>query len=60
MLRVNTVDFDESLTFSGTGAARNNLLIDMFLINEAEDQQMPPMYLLTPNNFEAKIDSFKH
>ncbi len=59
MLRVNTVDFDESLTYSGKGAARNNLLIDFFLMNENENMLMPPFYRLSPSAFEDKIDSLR-
>ncbi|AVI51597.1 hypothetical protein C5O00_10665 [Pukyongia salina] len=59
MLRVNTVDFDESLTYSGTGAARNNLLMDLFLMNESENTLMPSLYRLKPVEFEAKIDSLR-
>ena len=36
MLRVNTLEFDESLSFTGMGSKGNNLLIDLFLLNEAE------------------------
>ncbi len=59
MLRVNTLDFDESLTYSGKGAAQNNLLIDFFLLNENENTLMPPFYRLSPSAFENKIDSLK-
>lgn len=59
MLRVNTVDFDESLTFSGKGGPRNNLMIEMFLINESEDKLMPQWYALSPVEFNQKIDSLR-
>jgi len=59
MLRVNTVDFDESLTYSGIGAARNNLLMDLFLMNESENTLMPTLYRLSPAMFEEKIDSLR-
>lgn len=58
MLRVNTVDFDESLAFSGKGAERNTLLMDFFLMNEKETKQLPMFYSLEPKQFEKKIDSF--
>jgi hypothetical protein len=32
-LRLNTVDFDESLVFSGTNDQVNNFLLEMFLVN---------------------------
>ncbi|MBT3872702.1 MAG: hypothetical protein HOF75_08760, partial [Flavobacteriaceae bacterium] len=34
MLRVNTLTFDESLSYTGVGAERNNFLMEMFLHNE--------------------------
>lgn len=36
LIRLNTLEFDESLVFSGKGAKKNNFLIDMFLQNEIE------------------------
>lgn len=36
MLRLNTWDFDETLSFAGKGADRNNILIDCFLADEKE------------------------
>ncbi len=59
MFRVNTVDFDESLTYSGRGAARNNLLMDLFLMNESENTLMPPLYRLSPSEFEDKIKALR-
>ena len=40
MLRVNTLDFDESLSFTGMGSKSNNLLMDLFLLNEEEIELM--------------------
>ena len=57
MLRVNTVDFDESLAFSGKGAERNNLLMDFFLQNEQETKLMPVLYQLPPKEFQKTLDS---
>jgi peroxiredoxin len=37
MLRLNTLDFDESLVFTGKGAKENNFLMEMYLLNELED-----------------------
>ncbi len=59
MLRVNTIDFDESLSYTGKGAERNNFLIEMFLHNEAEIELMPKLYKLSPLNFEKALDSLK-
>lgn len=60
MLRVNTIDFDESLSFTGKGAERNNFLIDMFLHNETEIELMPKLYRLAPIDFEKALDSLKN
>lgn len=57
MLRVNTVDFDESLAFSGRGAEQNNLLMEFFLLNEAESKLVPGYYQLSPKAFQKKLDS---
>jgi Thioredoxin-like len=57
MLRVNTVEFDESLSFTGKGAHKNNFMMDLFLLNENEDELMPKMNLLSPAEFENKMDS---
>ena len=59
MLRVNTFDFDESLTFSGYGADENNLLIDLFLKNEKENAYMvrEDIYQKKPADFERFLDS---
>lgn len=57
MLRVNTVEFDESLSFTGTGSHKNNFMMDLFLLNEDEDELMPKMHLLPPAEFEIKMDS---
>jgi hypothetical protein len=59
MLRVNTIDFDESLSYTGVGAERNNFLIEMFLLNEKEIELMPKYYRLNPTEFEKKLDSLK-
>ncbi len=58
MLRVNTLEFDESLSYTGKGADRNNFMMDMFLLNERENESMPALYLRSPAEFEIKMDSF--
>jgi len=57
LIRINTWDFDESLVFSGKGAERNNLLINLFLENEKEDKIFFNNYHLDVDHFEIKIDS---
>ncbi len=57
MLRLNTIEFDESLAFTGKGAERNNFLINMFNYNEGENQRMRPFYQLPVDEFLQKLDS---
>ena len=57
ILRLNTMEFDESLTFSGIGSDKNNFLIDYFL--EREKHSFNPSYLTTlyENEFIEFYDS---
>ncbi|MEL4308519.1 TlpA family protein disulfide reductase [Joostella sp. CR20] len=59
LMRLNTLDFDESLVYSGEGAEKNNFLIDMFLIYEDEEKLVNNYSELTAEEFLAKIDSLK-
>lgn len=59
LLRLNTIEFDESLAFSGRGGAPNNLLIDSFLKNERENKLLPTWYSLSPEEFTRKTDSIR-
>lgn len=59
MLRVNTIEFDESLSYSGKGSAKNNFLMELFLLNEQVDEEMPAYYNLDPLEFEHRIDSVR-
>ncbi len=52
-LRVNTIDFDETLTFSGKGAVKNNFLINSFLKNEADIKKCAELFSTSPENFIA-------
>ncbi|MEZ4873993.1 MAG: hypothetical protein R2793_00680 [Flavobacteriaceae bacterium] len=54
---VNTIEFDESLTYTGKGAEKNNFLMDLYLLNEQLDDKMPGFYNLSPKDFELKMDS---
>lgn len=40
MVRVNSKDFDESLTFCGRGDEKNNFLMDMYLKNEKDNDKI--------------------
>jgi hypothetical protein len=59
-LRLNTVDFDESLAFSGTNEQINNFLLEMFLTNELQEELIYKYYSLEPEEFTLKIDSLKN
>ena len=59
MFRLNTVEFDESLVFTGAGAKKNNYLINMFLENEIQDEKVLQISQLSPTEFEHKLDSLK-
>ncbi len=57
LLRLNTIEFDESLVFSGTGAKKNNFLIDIFLDNEKERALMKEYSKLSAIDFKRSQDS---
>ncbi|WP_298476405.1 redoxin domain-containing protein [uncultured Maribacter sp.] len=60
MIRLNTVDFDESLVFSGKGESINNFLIDLFLGNEKEELLVRRTYnALEADDFRNKINSLR-
>ncbi len=59
MVRLNTMDFDESLVFSGKGSKKNNFLINAFLENEVEQQQYVKLSQMLPNDFDEYIDSVR-
>lgn len=58
-LRVNTSDFDNSIMYSGDGAAKNNLLTKIFLDNRNNAKILPQYYRMKPKGFVQKIDSIK-
>lgn len=60
MIRLNTLDFDESLVFSGQGSKKNNYLINMFLKLDEEERFVYESSKLNPEKFLAKIDSVKN
>ncbi|MEZ4779301.1 MAG: hypothetical protein R2786_07975 [Flavobacteriaceae bacterium] len=57
MIYVNTIEFDESLSFTGRGAEKNNLLMELYLLNEDVDDNMLTYYNIGPEEFSAKMDS---
>jgi len=59
LLRLNTIDFDESLVFTGKGARKNNYLIKNFLENEADNQKIMLLCQMEPEKFEVVLDSIR-
>lgn len=59
MVRLNTIDFDESLVYTGIGAKKNNYLIDLFLESEREDQKVLKYCQFKAEDFEKRLDSLK-
>ena len=55
--RLNTMDFDESLVFTGKGAKKNNYLINLYLEYEKEREHMLEFSQLPPQEFRHKVDS---
>lgn len=59
MLRLNTIDFDESLVFTGLGSKKNNYLIKTFLENEIEIKKRNTFCRMSPEELESYLDSTK-
>ena len=59
LMHINTMDFDESLAYSGRGGEQNNLLMYLYLKNETENNNLPNWYTLSSEEFTHKIDSLK-
>ncbi|MDA9622187.1 hypothetical protein N9S70_00275 [Flavobacteriaceae bacterium] len=57
VLRLNSLDFDESLVFSGKGAPKNNYLIDVFLEHEKDENYVKKNYKSSRLIFKNIIDS---
>ena len=59
MFRLNTLDFDESLVFTGVGAKKNNYLVNEFLKNEVEEKIVFKQCQLDPDVYENKISEVR-
>ncbi|MGB0897163.1 MAG: TlpA family protein disulfide reductase [Flavobacteriaceae bacterium] len=57
IFRLNTIDFDESLTFSGKGAHKNNFIINTFLANERHEVKARKLYKLPAKKFCDRISA---
>ncbi|MGB8374043.1 MAG: hypothetical protein WCE57_01915 [Salegentibacter sp.] len=59
VLWLNTLQFDESINFSGRGAEESTFLLDMFLHNQRNNDLILSYYKIKPEKFAAKTDSIK-
>lgn len=57
MVRINSQDFDESITFCGRGEEKNNFLMELFLKNEHDRSTMFNVFDEQVPEFNKKIDS---
>ncbi|HNP32270.1 MAG TPA: hypothetical protein PKN96_03160 [Flavobacterium sp.] len=57
MVRVNSKDFDESLSFCGRGYEKNNFLMEMYLKNEKDKYKMFEYFDDNFEDFSKLIDS---
>ncbi|WOD43470.1 TlpA family protein disulfide reductase [Hwangdonia lutea] len=60
MFRLNTLEFDESLVYTGEGAKKNNYLINEFLRNEIEEKKIFEFCQLNAEAYKKEIDSIKN
>ena len=60
LFRLNTLDFDESLVYTGIGDKKNNYLINDFLENEKEEKHILKLCQLKPITYQKHIDSIKN
>jgi hypothetical protein len=58
-LRLNTIEFDESIVFSGKGAEINNFIVELFLANEEDESIVEQYFPLEPKVFNKKIEQLR-
>lgn len=56
MVHINTKNFDESIVFCGRGDEKNNFLMELFLKNEKDKDNMFEVFDKDFNTFNNKID----
>ncbi|WP_394466761.1 TlpA family protein disulfide reductase [Mariniflexile sp. HNIBRBA6329] len=59
LFRLNTLEFDESLVFTGIGDKKNNYLVNEFLENEIQEKKIFKFCQLNPDTYERRVDSLK-
>lgn len=56
---LNTLEFDESLNFSGKGSEKSNFLTNLYLLNQQDNNLILSYYKLDPSEFAKKTDSIR-
>ena len=56
-IRLNTLDFDESLVYTGKGSSKNNFLMDVFLRSENDELDINSKLDLAFDIFKNLVDS---
>ena len=56
-IRLNTLDFDESLVYTGKGSSKNNFLMDVFLRSENDELEINSKLDLAFDTFKNLVDS---
>jgi len=59
MVFVNTLEFDESINFSGKGSKESNFLTEMYLLNQKNNDLILHYYRVKPEEFARKTDSIR-
>ncbi len=59
LFRLNTLDFDESLVYTGNGDKKNNYFINEFLGNEQEEKFVVKLSQFDGKTFQLKVDSLR-
>ena len=59
LFRLNTLDFDESLVYSGNGDKKNNYFINEYLENEQEEKYIVQLCQLDGFTFQKRVDSLR-
>ena len=59
LIYVNTMDFDNTLNFSGKGSEKSSFLLDMFLKNQKDNNLILRYYKIPPEDFAVITDSIK-
>lgn len=56
---LNTLEFDESLNFSGKGSEKSNFLTELYLLNQQDNDLILSYYKSDPSEFAKKTDSIR-